>query len=122
MSKRESSTVRHATITLAWYPLKPPFPQRPPRCFDSMTRFEEWLEAASSSIDRDGFCADCTRGMQKEMIAAGRCEFPSTDFPGVRDFYEIVAHRSDGDLSIDAVKRKERMQDKKTRRDGAAVA
>ena len=103
----EGRGIRHARVMAAWFPLMPPMPARPPKCFDSMGRFEEWVESAQV-ISKDGFCEDCTRGMQKEMIKAGRCEFPDTDFPGVRDFDESVRGKNPVDLHPDAAVRVEK--------------
>lgn len=111
--KDEARKIRYATMMNAWYPLLPPSPNRHPKCFESMARFEEWLEAAPSTISHDGFCEDCTRGMQREMMKAGRCEFPSTDFPGVRNFDEAVIGKPSEELHPDAAERVKKRKKKK---------
>lgn len=100
MAKTEN--VQYKTILEAWYPLLPPVPNRPPKCFESMVRFEEWLAAAPSTITRNGFCEDCTRGMQRQMISEERCEFPDTDFPGQRDMDAAVQGKAPAELNADA--------------------
>lgn len=52
-----------------------------PRCFDSRSQFEQWMQAARR-IDPgySGYCADCTESYQQQMIAQMRCAFPRTSF------------------------------------------
>lgn len=67
--------------------MKLPRLSNPPKCFDSQTQYDLWLEAArkcanvnkadKEELDQRGPCADCTVAYQRRMIRSDRCERPT---------------------------------------------
>lgn len=52
-----------------------------PWCFASRRQYALWREAARwRDPGASGYCADCTPGYQRRMIAENRCAYPDTTF------------------------------------------
>ena len=54
-----------------------------PACFNSRREYRMWKIAAANPANikiHAGYCTDCTPAYQAEMLAAGRCEHPETEF------------------------------------------
>lgn len=68
-----------------------------PPCFNSDAEYRAW-RSYSGRYPADSFCTDCTSAYQAEMIAAGRCLHPGTQFIEVADEFgdlECVGIRED---------------------------
>ena len=61
-----------------------------PRC-TSKRDYEHWLEAARvARPGPNGFCSDCTKVYQREMVKAERCEYPNRVIREVEDEDEAL--------------------------------